>query len=94
MSAPRREAKDSVCCWILTLSPKLLFLAQVSESMTTGQPVVRVLVELPVPIDVGLVGGGGVEPQLCRQLTQPVHIDHRGNLFIVNPSSLRYRGAT
>jgi len=47
-----------------------------------------------MPIDVGLVGGGGLEPQLCRQLTQPVHIDHRGNLFIANPSSLRYRGAT
>jgi adenylate cyclase len=42
-----------------------------------------------VPIDVSLVGGGGHEPQLCRQLTQSVHIDHRGNLVIVNPPSLR-----
>jgi hypothetical protein len=62
--------------------------------MSTGQPVVRVLVVLPVPIDVGFVGGGGHEPQLCRQLTQPVYIDRRGNLVIVNPSSLQYRGAT
>jgi hypothetical protein len=27
--------------------------------MTTGQPVVRVLVVLPVPLDVSLVDGGG-----------------------------------
>jgi hypothetical protein len=33
--------------------------AQVIESMTTGQPVVRVLVVLPVPLDVSLVDGGG-----------------------------------
>jgi hypothetical protein len=32
------------------------------ESMTTGQPVVRRLVALPVPLDVSLVGGGGREP--------------------------------
>jgi hypothetical protein len=37
----------------------LVLPAQVSESMTTGQPVVRVLVALPVPLDVSLVGGGG-----------------------------------
>jgi hypothetical protein len=43
----------------LTLSPMLVLPAQVSESMTTGQPVVRVLVALPVPLDVSLVGGGG-----------------------------------
>jgi hypothetical protein len=43
----------------LTLSPTLLLTTQVIESMTTRQPVVRVLVVLPVPLDVGLVGGGG-----------------------------------
>ena len=59
MSAPWREAKDSACCWILTLSPKLVLPAEVIESMTTGQPVVRVLVVLAVVLDVGLVGGGG-----------------------------------
>ena len=68
------------CFGILTPYPTLVLPAQVAESMTTGQPVVRVLVALPVPIDAGLVGGGGHESQLCCQLTQPVHIDHRGNL--------------
>jgi hypothetical protein len=58
VSVPRREVKDSVC-WILTLSPKLVLPAQVIESMTTGQPVVCVLVVLAVVLDVGLVGGGG-----------------------------------
>jgi hypothetical protein len=76
------------------LSPTLVFPARVIESMTTGEPVVRVLAVLAVPLDVGLVGGGWHEPQLGRQLTQPVHIDHRGTLFIVNPSSLRYWGSS
>jgi hypothetical protein len=53
---------SSACCWILTLAPKLFFPAQVIESMTTRQPVVRVLVVLAVVLDVGLVGGGAVEP--------------------------------
>jgi hypothetical protein len=48
--------------WILTLSPKRLFPAQVIESMSAGQPVVGLLVVLAPPLDVGLVGGGGHEP--------------------------------
>jgi hypothetical protein len=50
---------SSVCCWILTLPTTVVLSAQVIESMTAGQPVVRVLVVLPVQLDVGLVGGGG-----------------------------------
>jgi hypothetical protein len=54
VSAPRREAKGSACLWVLTLFPTLMFPAQVIESMTAGQPVVRVLVVLPVPLGVSL----------------------------------------
>ena len=50
---------SSACFWLLTLFPTLVFPAQVIESMTPGQPVVCGLVVLPVPLDVGLVGGGG-----------------------------------
>ena len=50
---------SSACLWILTLSPTLVLPAQVIESMTTGQPVVLVLLVLAVVLDVGLVGGGG-----------------------------------
>jgi hypothetical protein len=39
---------------LVTPSPTLVLPAQVIESMTTGQPVVRVLVVLPVALDVGL----------------------------------------
>src|SRR5882757_10661467 len=51
-ATPVGKAKNSVCGWILTLSPKLVLPAQVIESMTAGQPVVRVLIVLPVPLDV------------------------------------------
>ena len=53
---------SSACLWILTLSPTLVLPAQVIESMTTGQPVVLVLLAPAVVLDVGLVGGGGQKP--------------------------------
>jgi len=49
-------AKYSTC---LTLSTTLVLPAQVTESLTTGQPVVRVLVVLAEVLDVSLLDGGG-----------------------------------
>jgi hypothetical protein len=74
VSAPRREAKGSACLWVLTLFPTLVFPAQVIESMTTGEPVVRVLAVLAVPLDVSLVVGGGPVAEFGRQFTQPDQI--------------------